>query len=142
MRSTSGGGVLGSWLNQALRGEPITIYGSGEALRDFLYVDDWLALVLVITSSESRPDGVFNVAGDVASLATAASIIASLAKVPYTYERMPDAQSSIDVASSIVDGASLRECTGWSASTSVNVGLASTWASLTQSRAPVAGDCG
>jgi UDP-glucose 4-epimerase len=33
-------GVLGIFLGNLLRGEPITIYGDGEQTRDFVYVDD------------------------------------------------------------------------------------------------------
>src|SRR5215813_3319898 len=40
-------GVLGIFLGNLLRGEPITIYGDGEQSRDFVYIDDvveaWVA---------------------------------------------------------------------------------------------------
>ncbi len=40
------GGVISIFLNKALVGEPVSIYGSGEQTRDFLYVEDCARFVV------------------------------------------------------------------------------------------------
>ncbi|MBO6726242.1 MAG: SDR family oxidoreductase [Rhizobiaceae bacterium] len=50
------GRVVSNFVNQALRNEPITIYGSGEQTRSFCYVDDLIdGLVRLMDSSETGP---------------------------------------------------------------------------------------
>ncbi len=53
-------GVLGIFLGNLLRGEPITIFGDGKQSRDFIYIDD---IVDAWVSALTNPDaygGVFN----------------------------------------------------------------------------------
>ena len=55
-------GVLGAvttFTYRALRGEPITVYGDGSVVRDFLYIDDAVRGILNIVSGDS-PERVFN----------------------------------------------------------------------------------
>ena len=55
-------GVLGAvttFTYRALRGEPITVYGDGSVVRDFLYIDDAVRGILNIVSGNS-PERVFN----------------------------------------------------------------------------------
>lgn len=47
----------------ALRGEEITVYGSGEQVRDFTYVEDVVAANVLAATGEIRPGTVLNVAG-------------------------------------------------------------------------------
>jgi dTDP-glucose 4,6-dehydratase len=50
------GRVVTNFITQALRGEPITIYGSGEQTRSFCYVDDLIrGIVAMIGSAEPGP---------------------------------------------------------------------------------------
>jgi UDP-glucose 4-epimerase len=56
-------GVLGIFLGNVLRGEPITIYGDGKQSRDFVYVDDIInAWVSALRDSGSYGQ-VFNLGG-------------------------------------------------------------------------------
>ena len=48
------GRVVSNFIVQALKGEPITIYGSGNQTRSFCYVDDLIAGLLALM--ESRPE--------------------------------------------------------------------------------------
>lgn len=53
-------GVLGIFLGNLLRGEPLTIFGDGEQSRDFIYIDD---IVDAWTTAVDRPStygGIFN----------------------------------------------------------------------------------
>ena len=48
------GRVVSNFINQALRNEPITIYGSGLQSRSFCYVDDLIDAMLVVYNSEYK----------------------------------------------------------------------------------------
>ncbi len=47
---------LGAWLKQVLTGEPILVYGDGQQLRDFNYVDDVVDAML-LAAIEPQADG-------------------------------------------------------------------------------------
>jgi UDP-glucuronate decarboxylase len=56
------GRVVPQFITQALRGEPLTIYGDGEQTRSFCYVDDLISgiVALFFASGEHRPINVGN----------------------------------------------------------------------------------
>ncbi len=55
------GRVVPNFLQQALRGEPLTIYGDGTQTRSFCYVDDLIeGIVRLLYSSEHRPVNIGN----------------------------------------------------------------------------------
>ena len=57
----SDGRVISNFLVQALRGEPLTIYGSGNQTRSFCYVDDLIdGLLLLSKSAEHLPVNIGN----------------------------------------------------------------------------------
>ena len=56
--------VIGIFMNQAMRGEPLTIFGDGEQTRAFTYIDD---VAPIIAQSIERPEAynqVFNIGAD------------------------------------------------------------------------------
>jgi len=48
------GRVVSNFVNQALRGEPLTVYGDGSQTRSFCYVDDEVAGLLALLESSYR----------------------------------------------------------------------------------------
>jgi len=57
----SDGRVISNFLMQALRGEPLTIYGDGNQTRSFCYVDDLIEGILRLArSSEHMPVNIGN----------------------------------------------------------------------------------
>ena len=55
------GRALPTFMGQALRGEPITVYGDGSQTRSFQYVDDLVeGLVRLLSSDESEPVNIGN----------------------------------------------------------------------------------
>jgi dTDP-glucose 4,6-dehydratase len=50
----SDGRVISNFLMQALRGEPLTVYGSGNQTRSFCYVDDLIEGILRLSRSEEH----------------------------------------------------------------------------------------
>lgn len=59
------GRVVSNFIMQALRGEPITIYGKGEQTRSFCYVDDLIEGILRLMDSEAGFPGPINLGNPV-----------------------------------------------------------------------------
>lgn len=51
------------WINFALRGSPLPVYGDGKAIRDFTYVDDVVEATLLAAGDPVTGHRIFNVAG-------------------------------------------------------------------------------
>ena len=59
--SSNDGRVVSNFISQALRGNPLTIYGDGTQTRSFCYVDDLIdGMMLLMQSSESGPINIGN----------------------------------------------------------------------------------
>ncbi len=54
------GRIVSNLLVQALRGEPLTVYGTGEQTRSFCYVSDLVAGLMALMEAEEAPDGAVN----------------------------------------------------------------------------------
>src|SRR5688572_12776944 len=59
-RLNVGQGVIGVLASRALAGKPLEIWGSGENLRDYLFIDD-LTKALIALISDDGPQHVFNI---------------------------------------------------------------------------------
>ena len=55
------GRVVSNFIVQALRGEPLSIYGDGSQTRSFCYVDDLIKAMTLMMSSESEFTGPVNI---------------------------------------------------------------------------------
>jgi UDP-glucuronate 4-epimerase len=51
------------FIKAAIAGEPITIYGNGQQVRDFTYIDDIVRANLLAAEENAEPGSIFNVAG-------------------------------------------------------------------------------
>ncbi len=55
-------GVISIFINRALKGEPLVIFGDGKQTRDFIYVKDVVKANLLVAESRKANGRVFNVA--------------------------------------------------------------------------------
>lgn len=55
------GRVVSNFIVQALRGEPLSIYGDGSQTRSFCYVDDLINAMILMMSSEKELTGPINI---------------------------------------------------------------------------------
>ncbi|MFZ3234841.1 MAG: NAD-dependent epimerase/dehydratase family protein [Stellaceae bacterium] len=60
-RLSSYSGVISIFLEQALKGEPLTIYGDGTQARDFIHVDDAVRYILAALTRTSTKSPICNV---------------------------------------------------------------------------------
>jgi UDP-glucose 4-epimerase len=90
--------VVGIFMNQLLRGEPLTIFGDGTQQRAFTHVDD---VAPIIAQSVDYPDArnqVFNVGADVPyTVNELAGLVADAMGLPYSVAHL-DARNEVKIA--------------------------------------------
>jgi UDP-glucose 4-epimerase len=118
------GGVVAIFLERMARGEETIIYGDGLHSRDFVYVGDVVAALL---AAVGRGGGPYNVGTGkdttIAQLHEACALVADSEAEPRL-----DAARLGDVRRSVLDSRLIERELGWSAQTSLDDGLAQTWA--------------
>ncbi len=130
-------GVIGGWVGQALKGQTLQIYGTGEGKRNTLYIDDAVGGLIDAVPTASATAPAYLVGGEEQTLAAVAESIASRLGVAVEYVPMPPSQRAIDVGSVVVDDSRFRAATGWQPSVAFDVGLERTLA-FTEGQ----GECG
>lgn len=121
-RGSADRGILDRMMMRALRGEPITLYGEGAQLRDYLYVDDAIEAFVAAAVQAEQTDGRHFVvgSGEGRSLADAFALVARRAamlngrKVEVLRQPLAADLSPIEARSSSVDASRFRAATGWS----------------------------
>jgi dTDP-glucose 4,6-dehydratase/UDP-glucose 4-epimerase len=116
---------LGIWIRRLIEGKPITIFGDGEQLRDFNYVDDCVD-ALLLTAARSEADGrVFNLGSrEVVSLNALAELVAGsgrearVERIPFPAER-----KAIDIGDYYGDYRLIESTLGWKPAVALREGL-------------------
>jgi CDP-paratose 2-epimerase len=118
-------GWVAHFLRQALKGEPITIYGDGKQVRDLLFVEDLVDAMLRVQENMPVAAGeAFNIGGgpqNSASLVELISEIERLTGSPVIVDRGPERLA--DQRWFVADTSKIRNLVGWSPRTSVREGL-------------------
>jgi UDP-glucose 4-epimerase len=121
---------LGVWIRRILKREPIEVWGTGEQLRDFTFVDDAVDAFLRAATSDRSHGKVFNLGGDERiSLRELAALLVELAGggevrlVPFPTER-----KVIDIGDYYGDYTQIRETLGWTPKVALRDGLQRTLA--------------
>jgi dTDP-glucose 4,6-dehydratase len=120
---TDDGRVVPNFCMQALRGEPLTVYGEGKQTRSFCYVDDLLDGILRLFSKPyCEPVNLGN--PEEHSILEFARKIISLtgSKSAITYEPLPVDDPKVRCP----DISKARELLGWKPATSLDQGLSAT----------------
>jgi UDP-glucose 4-epimerase len=117
---------LGIWLKQVLSGEPILVYGNGQQLRDFNYVDD-VVNAMLISALDPRADGqIYNLGS-----AEAPINLLDLAKLvvqikgggQYQLIPFPPDRKAIDIGDYYADFTKIQNELGWQPQVSLADGL-------------------
>ena len=124
----SGQGVVSIFLEHAMRNEPITVYGDGSMVRDYLYIED---LVNLIVGSFEKPGkhSVYNVGSGKGS--TVNEIITEVEKATgkkVKRENVPKPPTFVDKV--VLDTRRFKEDFNLTPGTSLEVGVFETWQAL------------
>ena len=116
-----GQGVIGILVNRALRGEPLEVWGSGEALRDYIFVDDMILAILKILKYKGEIR-TFNIGSGVGH-----SVLDIIDRLRYQLGTFPEliykSARGFDVPVNILDSKLLQCETGWRSCISLDDGI-------------------
>jgi UDP-glucose 4-epimerase len=117
-------GVLGVFLRQALTGETLRVYGSGEQRRDFTYVDDVVEALLLAGICEQVTGKAFNLGHPQPySLLAFARLLQTLTGCRYECIPFPEDQRAIDIGDYWGDFSRFHTLTGWNPAVNLGDGL-------------------
>jgi CDP-paratose 2-epimerase len=118
-------GWVAHFLRQALKGEPITIFGDGRQVRDLLFVDDLVrAMRLALDRMETAAGKAFNMGGGVGNSTSLLALLEEIGALTHTKlevewgpERLADQRWFV------ADTTRATEILGWSPKISIREGL-------------------
>ena len=114
--------VVGIFMNQILRDEPLTIFGDGEQLRAFSYVKDVIRPLVDVPQTKAAMNRVFNVGADTPySVNELADAVRHAMDVPHHPIEYLDARNEVKIAYS--DHSAAQEVFGITSQTSLTDGL-------------------
>ena len=114
--------VLGIFINQILRGEPLSIFGDGEQTRAFSYVGDIVPAIAAAPETPGARGEVFNVGADTPySINTLADVVrTAMGALDHPVRHLPARNEVVDAFS---DHAKVRAVFGDPGSTSLEEGV-------------------
>ncbi|MEP5764918.1 MAG: NAD-dependent epimerase/dehydratase family protein [Halieaceae bacterium] len=116
-------GVLSIFCAQALQGQTLNVYEDGEIVRDFVYVDDVVAAIMLGAGSEMKA-GVYNVgSGQAVSIRYVAESMLRLMGLQRDSCKVSGDFRDGDIRHAVADISRIESATGWRALTTLEDGL-------------------
>lgn len=126
----SGFGIIRTMLETVRTGQPMAIFGDGENVRDYLYIDDMVAACCQLVE-RGCDNETFNVgAGIGTSINQLRLAIENIVGKSLPVEHFPT--RPLDVRGIVLDSTKLTHATGWAPTVSLEEGIARTWQWLNQ----------
>ena len=117
-------GFIGWFVNRAILGETIQLFGTGEQIRDFNHVDDVVEAMCMCALSEKTYGDVYNLSGERASLKRIAELLVSYSgKGKVETVPFPEDRKKIDIGDFYGNSDKLSQATGWKPKTALEDGL-------------------
>jgi nucleoside-diphosphate-sugar epimerase len=124
-------GILNMMIRKALNGETLTVYGKGDYIRDYIFIDDVAKAFLSAAFQGEQIAGKHFVIGsgqgttfsDAVNLVADRAAIVTGRRVPVVYRDPPKALSPIETRNFIADSKSFTEATGWKQQISLLEGI-------------------
>jgi UDP-glucose 4-epimerase len=116
-------GVLNAMIAKALRGEPLTVYGDGRNIRDYVFVDDVVAAFTLAARHAPALGGRAHVIGagvghtiaDAVALVAARVLARTGVRAPVVHVDPPRPPSPVESRDFVADSSGFSRATGWTA---------------------------
>lgn len=119
--------IIPSAFLHAIESRPLSVWGNGESIRDFLFVEDFIDLCLrVIASSMAKGVHTYNAAsGNIVAISELLNIIDAETGLPLHRDHLPS--RSVDVGRVALDNSRAKFDFGWTPTRSLREGISLTW---------------
>ena len=121
-------GIANSFIQAAVSGRPITLFGDGSQRRDYLYIDDLVDALLLAAASPEARGRIYNIGDgegksllELAELAVATAGRGTIVRVPW-----PEEYRAIETGDYLSDISLARDELGWSPCTDIREGIVRT----------------
>lgn len=127
---------LGIWIRRLLEQQPIMVFGDGKQLRDFNYVDDCVAALLLAGASEKSNGKVYNLgSSEVIGLGDLAHMLVQLGfGGSFALQDFPPERKIIDIGDYYSDFSLIAAELGWQPKVDLRTGLQATLAYYSKHR--------
>lgn len=127
-------GILNLMIRKAIKGEPLTIYGEGNFIRDYIYIDDVVKAFLMAGANINVVAGKYYVIGSGKGYSVKEMINTVKDEVSFRLKKevevrsvlLPDSLSPIEFRNFIADSSAFRNKSGWKAEVSLKEGISRT----------------
>jgi len=121
-------GFIAWFINRTLLDDKILIYGDGQQIRDFTFVDDAVGAFLIAAENSNSVGGVYNLGGiKPYSLLQVAQILNDInPKLKIENISFPEERKKIDIGSYVADYSKIKNELGWTPETDLKAGLIKT----------------
>lgn len=124
-------GIVNMMVVQALKNQPITIFGDGRYIRDYLYIDDVVVAFLTAAIHINNTSGKYYVIGtgvghsilEMAETIRRAVKKLKKSEIQIIFSSFPKNTSEIEVRNFIADSSAFTKDTGWKAEVSLEDGI-------------------
>ena len=117
-------GFIGILVRQALRGDPIKVFGTGQQVRDFNYVDDVVDALLAAGATDACFGTICNLGAPKRySLLDFVGMLQRQCKVDYEIIPFPDDKKIIDIGDYYGDYSRFADLTGWEPAIDLEEGI-------------------
>lgn len=124
-------GILNMMIRKALAGEELTLYGEGNYIRDYVYIDDVVNAFLLAAINIDKLNGTHVIvgSGEGSTVRKAFEMVKDNVKkksnisVGIVNVPMPENISPVELRNFVADHSYLSNSTGWSAETNLNNGI-------------------
>ncbi|QQL50202.1 NAD-dependent epimerase/dehydratase family protein [Mucilaginibacter ginkgonis] len=115
-----GQGIIANAIVKMLKGQPIQVFGNGDQVRDYLYVDDFTSAIFDVVIHGT--DDIYNIGfGRGYSINDLIAKIEKLLNIPFRIEQLPF--RPFDVQYNVLDTSRLKSLNNWSPETNIDEGL-------------------
>jgi len=118
-------GVLNWFIRKAMEGATIPVFGDGRILRDFLYVDDLVACLLMVATCPDAYGDVFNVGTGIpiSFIELAQKIVEIIGSGKVVFTEFTTERKEVEPGDYYTDVSKIRQTVGWEPRTSLDEGI-------------------
>jgi len=120
--------IINFFIREAMENKPIRIFGNGEQLRDYIYVDDLAYAFLLAAVNEKANGHVFNIGSGIGT--KFADMVSTVQQVvgsgQIEYVNWPESYLNVETGDYVTDISKISEMLGWRPLTGLTAGIKKT----------------